>query len=231
MNAATHSVREQNMQKRRERILAEARNLLARDGFDALNFRDLASKADVTVPTVYNLIGKKEEVLLALAEEVLAEIEARFPNKENADPLDAAAAVVAGCTQIFSENTDYYRPAFLALESLDQSGQYHEEVERIYDWVGTLMHRGIDICIDANLLRGRITREQMSTLMTRSFRMNCRAWAFGYNTIAEFREQALADLYLILAADAVETFHARLLRNLKKSQSNTSVIAKTNRSL
>ena len=45
MNAATHSVREQNMQKRRERILAEARNLLARDGFDALNLRDLASKA------------------------------------------------------------------------------------------------------------------------------------------------------------------------------------------
>ena len=218
------------MQKRRERILAEARNLLARDGFDALNLRDLANKADVTVPTIYNLIGNKEEVLLALADEVLAEIEARFPNKDAADPLDAAAAVVTGCAQIFSENTDYYRAAFLALENLDQSGQHHDEVERVYVWAETLMHRGIDTCTSAGLLRGRISREQMSKLMTRSFRMNCRAWAFGYRTITEFREQALADLYLILAADAVETFHARLLRNLKNSQLNPPVTPKTKQS-
>ena len=225
------TIRAANMERRRQRILAVARATLARGGFEALTLRSLAQEAGVTVPTIYNLIGNKEEVLLALADEVLAEIEARFPNKDEADPLDAAAAVVTGCTQIFSENANYYRAAFLALENLDQSGQHHDQVERVYVWAETLMHRGIDACLSAGLLRGRVAREQMSRLMTRSFRMNCRAWAFGYRTITQFHEQALADLYLILAADAVETFHARLLRNLKKSQSNTSVIAKTNRSL
>lgn len=218
------------MQKRRDRILAEARSLLARDGFDALNLRDLASRADVTVPTIYNLIGNKEEVLLSLVDEVLAEIEARMPNDDEAEPLTAAAAVVTGSTQLFAENPDYYRSAFLAVESLDQSGQHHHEVERVYGWAETLMHRGIAACIDAKLLRGRVTPEKMSQLMTRSFRMNCRGWAFGHRTIAEFREQALADLYLILAADAVETFHAKLLRNLKNSQLDVTVTPKTKQS-
>ena len=60
------SVRAHNMQKRRARILAEARGLLARGGFEAMNLRDLARLAAVTVPTIYNLIGNKEEVIVAL---------------------------------------------------------------------------------------------------------------------------------------------------------------------
>ena len=62
----TLGVRAHNMQKRRTRILAEARGLLARGGFDAMNLRDLARLADVMVPTIYNLIGNKEEVIVAL---------------------------------------------------------------------------------------------------------------------------------------------------------------------
>ena len=226
MNATTHSVREQNMQKRRERILAEARELLARDGYDGLNLRDLARRADITVPTIYNLIGNKEEMLLALADEVLAEIEARMPDTAKAEPLAAAAAVVTESSRLFAENPDYYRSAFLAVESLDQSGQHHQEVDCLYAWAETLMHRGISACTKAGLLRGRVSQAQMSRLMTRSFRMNCRAWAFGHRSIESFREQALDDLYLILAADAVETFHARLLRKLDKQRQANPIVMK-----
>ena len=229
MNTTTLSVRERNMQKRRDRILAEARSLLARDGFDALNLRDLASKAGVTVPTIYNLIGNKEEVLLALADGVLAEIEARIPNHDETEPLKAAASVVLESTQLFSEDEDYYRSAFLAVESLDQSGQHHQQVERVYAWAERLMHRGINACKNVQLLRGRVSPEKMSQLWIRNFRMNCRAWAFGHLSITEFRHQALADLYLILAADAVETFHAKLVRHLNEPPMPSMPSARTER--
>ena len=49
------SVREFNMAKRRQRILAEARRLIARGGIEALNLRKLAAAAEVTVPTIYNV--------------------------------------------------------------------------------------------------------------------------------------------------------------------------------
>ncbi|MGR8948672.1 MAG: TetR/AcrR family transcriptional regulator, partial [Gammaproteobacteria bacterium] len=210
------TVRERNMQKRRARILAEARGLLSSGGFEALNLRDLASKANVTVPTIYNLVGKKEDVLLTLAADVVGEIEARIPSVDGKEPLKIAASMVVESSRLFAEDEDYYRSAFLAVEGMDQNGQLHYEVERIYAWAAELMRLGIDACRKAKLIRGRVPAAQMSALMVKNFRMNCRQWAFGHCTIEAFRKQALSDVYLILAADAIETFHARLMRELKQ---------------
>ena len=44
---ATATLRTRNMNKRRERLLAEARFLLANGGFEALNLRELARLADL----------------------------------------------------------------------------------------------------------------------------------------------------------------------------------------
>ena len=213
MNAAA-TLRTRNMNKRRERLLAEARFLLASGGFEALNLRDLARLADVTVPTIYNLIGRKEDVLLALGADVLNEIESRTTPGDDADPLTLAAAVVVESIGLFAENEDFYRAAFLAVEWLDQGGQHHDEVARIYAWVGRLMTSGIEACRAARLLRGRIPATLMSGLVTRNFRMSCRGWAFGHYGLDEFRRIALSDLYITLSADAVETFQVQLLRRI-----------------
>jgi AcrR family transcriptional regulator len=55
-----------NMTARRERILAAARAIVAREGFDALTTRRLADEAGVTAPTLYNLIGSKDEIISEL---------------------------------------------------------------------------------------------------------------------------------------------------------------------
>ena len=57
------------MAERRERILEAARGLIESRGYEGLTMRDLAGASGVTVPTVYNLIGSKEEVLFAAVEE------------------------------------------------------------------------------------------------------------------------------------------------------------------
>ena len=226
MKKDTRTVRQRNMQKRRTRILTEARRLLAAGGFERLNLRDLAAKADVTVPTIYNLIGKKEDVLLALGAEVVAEIEARIPAIDAKDPLKLTTGPIVETTNLFAEEPDYYRTAFLAVEGLDQHGQHHAGVEQIYAWVAELIRHGIDACRTAQLLRGRVPADQMSAILMKIFRMNCRNWAFGHCSIEIFRQQTLSDLYLVIAADAIETFHARLMRELKKNnkatESNTS---------
>ena len=70
--------RTRNMEKRRERILEQARKMLAEGGFEALNLRDLADVSGVTVPTLYNLIGNKAEILRALVLGGFAEYEAEM---------------------------------------------------------------------------------------------------------------------------------------------------------
>lgn len=224
MPTADDTLRARNMRKRRERLLAEARQLLAHGGFEALNLRDLARRADVTVPTIYNLIGRKEDVLLAVAGNVLEEIESRATPGPDADPLALAAAVVVESTALFAEDPDFYRGAFLAVEWLDQGGQHHEDVARIYAWVGRLVGQGIEACRAAGLLQGHLSSALMAGHVTRSFRMSCRGWAFGHYDIDEFRRLGLADLYITLSADAVETFRAQLTRNI---DSLASVSAET----
>ena len=66
MLSSRETTRSKNMAKRREAILREARSLIANEGFEALKIRDLAARAGLTVPTIYNLIGGKNEILAVI---------------------------------------------------------------------------------------------------------------------------------------------------------------------
>ena len=202
------------MQHRRERILRTARELLASGGFEALSLRELARQAEVTVPTIYNLVGNKEEVLVALFAQAIGEIEARMRAAPAAEPLTLAEAVVEQSTGLFAEDENFYRAAFLAVEALDQAGAHPDKVARLFAAGEALIRAGVDACRAAGLLRGRLPANAQAELFLRGFRTNCRSWAFGHLDIANFRRTALADLYVTLAADAVETFQAQLARRI-----------------
>jgi AcrR family transcriptional regulator len=62
------------MAERRERILEAAREIVAERGYEGLTIRELAQAAGVTAPTIYNLIGSKDQVLVA----AVAELTERF---------------------------------------------------------------------------------------------------------------------------------------------------------
>lgn len=214
MTEPTTPLRVANMRKRRERILAEARGLITRRGFESLNLRELARLAEVTVPTIYNLLGNKEEVLVALFEGVLGEIDARMQGAEADDALAQATVVVTASTGLFAEDEDYYRSAFLAVEYLNQSGEHHDKVAQIYAWGERMASAGFVACRDAGLLAGRIAPERLGEAVLRGYRTSCRAWAFGLIDLARFRRDALVDIYIALAADASSDFHAELVKHI-----------------
>ena len=215
MTRPSSQLRAQNMQKRRDRILAQARELLTAHGFEALNLRELARLAAVTVPTIYNLLGNKEEVLVALFAEVLGEIEARVQAVPGGDDaLTRASAVVLESTGLFAEDEDYYRSAFLAVECLNQSGAHHDKVTQLYAWGERLTTDGVLACRRAKLLAGRIASPLLGELVLRAFRTSCREWAFAQISIEEFRRRALTDVYITLAADAVDSFHVVLTNKI-----------------
>jgi len=214
MTPAEPSLREFNMAKRRQRILAEARRLITDGGVEALNLRTLAAAAEVTVPTIYNLIGNKEAIVFALFAEALAEIEQRAGKPDYASPLELAEAVVTESTGVFAEDEDYFRAALIALEHLDTTAAHHNAAAGVYEWAGRIIARGLTACFEAGLLCGRIPVHALTAQILRGYRTSCRAWAFGQLSIEEFRAAALTDVYTCLAADAVETFHAQLIKKI-----------------
>lgn len=209
------------MGRRRARLLTEARALLTSGGFETLNLRELARRAGVTVPTIYNLIGCKEDLFLAIAEEVLAELESRAAPGATDDPVELAESFVRGATTLFAEDESFFRAAFLAVEWLDQSGQHHAAVARLYAWVDRLFHDGIRACIAAGQLRGGVPASALTDALTRAFRMACRGWAFGHYDIATLRRIASNDVRLALCADAVDTFRQRLQREIARTENPT----------
>jgi AcrR family transcriptional regulator len=86
------------MAKRRQRILHEARRLITRGGIEALNLRALARAAEVTVPTIYNLLGNKEALVVALFSDALQEIEQRIGSHRDAPSWGAASRSVRSST-------------------------------------------------------------------------------------------------------------------------------------
>jgi AcrR family transcriptional regulator len=101
---------EANKAERRRRILATARRLISKKGFEGLTMRDLADAARVSVPTVYNLVGGKVSLLAALVEEVYANVATKLGDPEQHDTFVSAAMEL--CTVAHGEvllAPEYYR--------------------------------------------------------------------------------------------------------------------------
>jgi AcrR family transcriptional regulator len=83
---------EEHKAERRARILAAARELIAERGYDGLTMRDLARASRVSVPTLYNLFGGKQALLLGELESTFAAVVAGIATARTGSVVDRALA-------------------------------------------------------------------------------------------------------------------------------------------
>jgi AcrR family transcriptional regulator len=122
------TLREQKMAERRERILVAAREIIAEDGLEALTTRALASRAQVTVPTVYNLVGAKDAVLFAAVEDQTRRFLAAFGNRAELRPEMRAIAVSRDCVAELIRAPHYYRAILLLMHSSEAGTEVRRSV-------------------------------------------------------------------------------------------------------
>lgn len=103
------ALRAEKMAERRERILASAREILAERGFEALTTRELAARARVTVPTIYNLIGPKDAVLFAAVEETTARFLEGVGERADLAPAERILAVGEDSVAELVADPRYYK--------------------------------------------------------------------------------------------------------------------------
>ncbi len=83
---------EEHKAERRTRILAAARELIAERGYDGLTMRDLARASRVSVPTLYNLFGGKQALILGELESTFAAVVAGIATVRTGNVVDRALA-------------------------------------------------------------------------------------------------------------------------------------------
>jgi AcrR family transcriptional regulator len=86
------SLFEEHKAERRARILTAAREMIAERGYDGLTMRDLAEASRVSVPTLYNLFGGKQALLLGELESTFAAVVAGIEQTRTGNVVDRALA-------------------------------------------------------------------------------------------------------------------------------------------
>lgn len=67
--ASLPGLRDRKKARRRDEIIAAARDLFAKAGIDATTMADIAAAANISAPTVFNYFGSKDGILIAMITE------------------------------------------------------------------------------------------------------------------------------------------------------------------
>lgn len=121
--------------ERRRRILAATQTLAARGGFDGVQMRAVAEKADVALGTLYRYFSSKVHLLVALTYErsvgFLAQLQRTPPPEE--DPVDRVYAVLMQVTRVLQEDPSLTEAMLRAVMVADASAA--AAVDRVNDMV------------------------------------------------------------------------------------------------
>ncbi|MHA7899383.1 MAG: TetR/AcrR family transcriptional regulator [Henriciella sp.] len=203
-------------QTRRARIIHEAHKMIGREGFDGLSLRKLASAAEVTVPTIYNLIGSKEQILVELFRAWIAQIEAALDQIIEIQPLELAETIITEAIDLIREDEVFFRAAHLAINRLVEADSSREGFEKLGVKASSMQTAAVRAAQAQGLLNGTIPAETLGTLIYFNYSEASRYWMHGHYTLDDFRNTALTGVYVHFLSDASAAFRPELLNRLSQ---------------
>ncbi len=211
--APGHDARQANKALRRQKILGVARELIASQGFDAFTISELASRSGVSIPTVHNLFGKKNDIVLELFRELVSRIDQVLGEPSLADPIASTETFIDSLLELYTADEAFYRAAFLGGERL---GLFEHEMS------DGIFRKSLDVaerlCIqarEAGYLAGSVDSHWIAEQLFNTQRMARQDWVSGYIGLDRYRQQVLIGMLITYAADATPEFHQRLMAKIE----------------
>ncbi|MGR8920288.1 MAG: TetR/AcrR family transcriptional regulator [Gammaproteobacteria bacterium] len=214
MNAPVLSTRQANKEKRRQRILDEARDIIASRGYDALNTRDLAAAAGVTTPTLYNLVGTKETILTTICLAGMDQVVTAMSHAEDDDAVRYLDGLLGESLRLIEADEAFFRGTLLAMFRLSANAKADSPETRFLRRGTEIITRGCRIALRQGLLEGKLAPEALGAQMFTTYAAPWRAWAYQRISLDEFRYLASQGFYMCLCSDASPAFLLTLRRKL-----------------
>lgn len=208
------ATRTANKIKRRENILRSARTILANQDYDAFTLNLLATEAEVTIPTIHNLIGKKSDILKELVEDMVVRIEDVLSFGDFSDPILASEAFIDNLISLYAQDEDFYKAAFVAGERAKLFE--HELPSGIFNKALKLANQVCEQSAQEGYLLGNIHSSQLAEQLFANQRLARLDWIHGYIDLKTYRTQVLIGMFITMAADATPELHERLIEQLKQ---------------
>jgi AcrR family transcriptional regulator len=213
-NAAPSGVRERNVEMRRQQILQAARVLLSRGGLGALSMRKLAEEASLSVNTLYNLWGTREEILRALTLDARERMEASLPIEASpADPIAYCRLLVGATIQELCRQHELFRPMILAWLEGEIAGQPSpiEPMEHSIHMLSQI----IQMARKSGLIECPMKPEQVAWQIQHGAQFASIQWALGRIDDTHFEARALYSVNIAFLGIVHEERRPEIRQKLK----------------
>jgi AcrR family transcriptional regulator len=212
---------EANKAERRERIQSAARKLVAERGYEGLTMRDLAQAARVSVPTLYNLFGSKDAILIAELQTIAGAIARAMPPPGTDGSLFARgmAGFDAGMTLIEQEPAFFRATIQMFLTSKDTEPMRMRTEEAFI----AIMRGNLVAAKRAGQLEDWADPELVARHMHAQHTSAFLAWGLGAIDFATFRDASLSGICHLLAGVARGGFRDEVIARLRLVQPSLSV--------
>ena len=212
--SAASSLRERNVEVRRQQILQAARVLLSRGGIGALSMRKLAEEASLSVNTLYNLWGTREEILRALTLDARDRMEASLPFEASPDdPIAYCRTLVGATVRELCRQHEFFRPMILAWLEGEIAGQ-PSPIEPMEHSIRTLAEI-IQLARRSDLIECPMTPEQVASQIQHGAQFASIQWALGRIDETHFEARALYGVNLAFLGMVSEDRRPELQAELK----------------
>jgi AcrR family transcriptional regulator len=91
-------------ERSRRRILEAAHRMVESGDLDDLSMRDIAAEAEVSVRTIYNVIGEKDRVITSLVLDSFDAIDARLESTQVTEPIERIWEAITTSVDAYIEN-------------------------------------------------------------------------------------------------------------------------------
>jgi len=115
-------------EERKQRILEVARLLIADQGYEGVTMRDLAEKSLVSVPTLYNLFGGKNDLLFAAVESYFVDLVRTADLPEAEEGLSKILSLAEALGRETPRHGAYARSMMSFFGNVSDAGGIHEFV-------------------------------------------------------------------------------------------------------
>lgn len=206
------SLFEENKAERRARILSAARRLVAKRGYAGLTMRDLARAARVSVPTLYNLFGSKDAILVAELEAAATRISASLPPQSAGFYARGAAIFEAGMRMI-EDDPDFFRAVMQLFLTSPETAPMRRRTE---DAFIAIMAANLEAASRADQLADWAQPAIVARHMFAQYMSCFLAWGMGELDLPSFRAAALSGICHLLIGVARGPFALEVEARLRE---------------
>lgn len=208
------ATRTANKNKRRAQILSCAGDIIANEGIESLTLGKLAARAEVTVPTIHNLIGKKDQIYKLLVNDMVVSVEDALTARATSDPIKSAEIFIDSLIDLYRSNEAFYKAALIASERIKLDDKVVPT--GVFARSLSVARRVCRDAVEAGNFAGKVDTEQMARQVFGCQRLAYLDWIGGYIDLDAYRTQVLTGMFLCFTADASPALRKRLLLKIRK---------------